>query len=49
MYFVVITKSGKWKPLHPIILVVVDEDSEVLFQFLIKAFRLTICLGMVGR
>ena len=40
---------GKWEPLVPSGLVVVDEDAEVLFKPLVCAFGLTISLGVVGR
>ena len=39
---------GKWKPLAPSGLAVVDEDAEVLFEPLICAFGLAISLGVVG-
>ena len=40
---------SKWEPLVPSGLAVVDEDAEVLFKPLIRAFRLAISLGVVGR
>ena len=39
---------GKWKPLVPSGLTVVDEDAEVLFKPLVRTFRLAVSLGMVG-
>jgi hypothetical protein len=39
---------GEWKPPVPSGLAVVDEDSKVLFKPLIRAFGLSISLGMIG-
>ena len=39
---------GKWKPLAPSGLVVVDEDAEILFEPLVCLFRLAVSLGVVG-
>ena len=39
---------GKWEPVVPSGLAVVDEDAEVLFKPLIRAFRLAVSLGVVG-
>ena len=39
---------SKWEPLVPSGLVVVDEDAEVLFKPLIRAFGLAVGLGVVG-
>ena len=46
---VVVGEFGHGYPLRPVILVVIEEDPEVLFQFLIDTFRLSICLRMEGR
>ena len=39
---------SEWEPLVPSGLAVVDEDAEVLFKPLVRAFRLAIGLGVVG-
>ena len=39
---------GKWKPLAPGSLAVVDEDAEILFEPLVRLFGLAISLGVVG-
>ena len=39
---------GKWKPLVPSSLAMVDKDVEVLFKPLICSFRLAIGLGVIG-
>ena len=36
------------KPFYPIILMVIGENPEILFNFLVCSFRLTIGLGMIG-
>jgi hypothetical protein len=36
------------KQLTPVVLLVVDEHSKILFENLIDAFSLTITLGMIG-
>ena len=46
---VVVGELGHGYPLRPVVLVVVEEDSEVLLQFLIDALRLSICLWVEGR
>ena len=40
---------GKWKPLAPSGLAVVDEDAEILFEPLVCPFGLAVSLGVVGR
>ena len=39
---------GKWKPVAPGSLVVIDEDAEILFKPLVCSFGLAISLGVVG-
>ena len=39
---------GKWKPLAPSGLAVVDEDAEILFESLVRSFGLAVSLGVVG-
>ena len=39
---------GKWKPLVPGSLVVVNEDVEILFKPLICPFGLAVSLGVIG-
>ena len=39
---------GEWKPSVPSGLAVVDEDTEVLFKPLIRAFGLSVSLGVIG-
>ena len=46
---IIVSEFGKGKDLGPVILLVVTEDSEVLFQSLVKAFGLTIALWVVTR
>ena len=46
---VIVGELGHGYPLHPVVLVVVEEDPEVLFQLLIDAFRLSICLWVKCR
>ena len=40
--------TTRWEPLVPSGLAVVDEDAEVLFKPLIRAFGLAVRLGVVG-
>ena len=40
---------GKWEPLMPGSLAVIDKDSEVLFKPLVCLFGLAVSLGVVGR
>jgi len=44
---VVLEFHERQKP-HPIILSLVGEESEILFQFLVDPFRLSISLWVVG-
>ena len=46
---VVVGKLGHGYPLRPVVLVVVEEDPEVLLQFLVDALRLSIRLRVEGR
>ena len=39
---------GKWKPLTPSSLAVIDEDMKILFKPLVCSFRLAVSLGVVG-
>ena len=39
---------GEWKPLVPSGLAVVNEDTKVLFEPLIRAFGLAVSLGVIG-
>ena len=39
---------SEWEPLMPSSLMVVDENAEVLFEPLIRVFRLAVSLGVVG-
>ena len=48
MNLVVILEFRKWQKPHPIILSLVGEESEILFQFLVDLFRLSISLRVVG-
>ena len=40
---------GKWKPMVPGSLAVIDEDAEILFKPLVGPFGLAVSLGVVGR
>ena len=46
---IVVSEFGKGKDSGPVILLVVAEDSEVLFQSLVKAFGLTIAFRVITR
>jgi len=46
---VVILEFHKWQQPHPIILSLVGEESEILFQFLVDPFRLSVPLRVVCR
>jgi len=46
--FIVVGEFCAWQPFSPVGLPVIDEQSKVLFDFLIHPFGLTIGLGMVG-
>ena len=46
---VVVRKLGDGEPVHPVVLVVVDVQSEVLFQLLVDPLRLSVGLGVVRR
>ncbi len=46
---VVVRKLGKWQPIGPVVLSVVDEDSKVLFDFLVDSFSLSVGLWVKGR
>jgi len=48
MDLVVILEFCKWQEPHPIILSLVGEESEILFQFLVDPFHLSITLRVVG-
>jgi len=48
MNLVVILEFREWQESHPIILSLVGEESEILFQFLVDLFRLSISLRVVG-
>ena len=41
-------KLGHGDPVHPVILVVVDVEPQVLLQLLVRLLGLAICLGVVG-
>jgi len=48
MNLVVVLEFCKWQEPHPIILFLVGEESEILFQFLVDPFRLSISMRVVG-
>jgi len=48
MNLVVVLEFHEWQEPHPIILSLVGEESEILFQFLVDPFRLSITLQVVG-
>jgi len=48
MNLVVILEFCKWQQPHPIIFSLVGEESEILLQFLVDLFRLSISLRVVG-
>ena len=45
---VVVGKLSDGEPILPIILLVIDEDSEVLLNILVNLFGLAISLGVIG-
>ena len=45
---VVVGELGQRQPLSPVILVMVDEDAQVLFNLLIDAFSLSIHLEVIS-
>jgi len=48
MNLVVVLEFREWQEPHPIISSLVGEKSEILFQFLVDPFRLSISLWVVG-
>ena len=45
---VVISKLGNREPTGPVVLLEITVNAEVLFQGLVYAFCLTVCLGMIA-
>ncbi len=45
---VVVSEFSKWKEIQPVVLLVVDEDTEVLFKSLVDTLCLTIAFGVVS-
>ncbi len=45
---IVVCELCEWEPIGPVVLSIVNKDSEVLFNFLVNSFSLTICLRMEG-
>jgi hypothetical protein len=45
---VIVYEFSKQKEGSSVVLLVVNENSQILFQYLVDAFSLTICLQMVG-
>ena len=48
VYIVIILELCKWKKSDPVILSLIDKESELLLQFLVDPFHLPITLGVVG-
>ena len=48
MDVVVVLEFRERNQVRPVILPLVDEESEVLFQFLIYLFRLSVTLWVIG-
>jgi hypothetical protein len=46
---IVVLKLRKGKEVIPIILTLVDEETEILLQLLIDSLRLSVSLGMISR
>ena len=46
---IIVGKLCKCQEIHPIVLMIVDSASQVLFQNLIDLFSLPICLEMICR
>jgi hypothetical protein len=49
MLGVVVGEFSERQPVHPVILSMVDKDSEILFDSLIEVFCLSICLKVISR
>jgi len=47
MNLVVVLEFYKWQEPHPIILSLVGEESNILFQFLVDSFHLSVSLRVV--
>ena len=45
---VVIGEFCKGEPVGPVVLLIVDEQAEILFDFLVHSLGLSICLRMIG-
>ena len=45
---VIVTELGYRQPFIPIVLLLIDEDAEVLFNILIHSFRLPVSSWMKG-
>ncbi len=48
VYAVVVSEGHEGEPFHPVILEMVDKDSEVFFNLLVDSFCLSICLRVIG-
>ena len=47
MDLVIVSKFGNCKPIIPVILSLVHEEMQELFDFLVDAFSLAICLQVI--
>ena len=45
---VIVGELSYWDPFCPVVLVVINEDPQESFDFLIYAFSLPVCLGMMS-
>jgi hypothetical protein len=45
---VVVSKFGEGEQVDPVVLLIIDVYSEILFQYLVDPFGLTIGLGVIG-
>ena len=48
MNLVVVLEFRKWKEPDPVVLSLVGEESEILFQFLVDLFHMPVSLRVVG-
>ena len=49
MFLLVVGEFCEWNQIYPIVLVVVAEDSQELFDLLVYPFRFPICLWVISR
>ncbi len=45
---VVVHEFCEWQPISPVVLSIVNKDSEIFFNLLVNSFCLAVCLRMPG-